>query len=87
MKNRKGAAEATALVWRISDLSPLGEWVDKRVRVAPKAAGVAPSDSHASWMTSTHDLLDGAEVSESVGCDFDELFSGPSKALTLPPEK
>lgn len=76
---RKGVAEAASLVWRISDLSPLGEWVDKRVPVAPKTAGPAPAYTHSSWMTSTHDLMDGAEVSESADCEFDALFSGPSK--------
>ena len=87
MKRRKGATASKSLVWRISELAPFGEWVDKRVRVAPKTAVAMPLDKHSSWSTSTHDLMIGAEVTESLGGEYDEFFGQPLKPLTNPPSK
>ena len=54
-------------VWRISDSAPAGEWVDPQAPVAtprPRAEP-APREAHASgWLTSSMDLLGGAEIIE-----------------------
>ena len=54
-------------VWRISDSAPAGEWVDPQAPVAtprPRAEP-APPEAHASgWLTSSMDLLGGAEIIE-----------------------
>jgi len=65
-------------IWRISESAPMGEWVNEGAPVAPKPM---PEIAHGPWVRSSHDLLDGADVTESPDTLpddlFDELF--PSK--------
>ena len=67
-------------VWRISQSAPMGEWVDpKPAPVVQRRRDDLPEVSYGSWVTSSYDLLSGADVIE--GPDtlpselFDELFA------------
>lgn len=55
------------VIWRMSDASPLGEYVSGNAEAGPgagpPATGAAP-DSQSSWQLSSVDLLDGLQVSE-----------------------
>jgi len=62
-------------VWRISKTAPMGEWVDKDAPVTPKRpSDDLPEVSYGTWVTSSYDLLDGAEVTEDQSTIPDELF-------------
>ena len=78
---KKPAIHRDALVWRISESTPMGEWVAKGSPVRKR--GTQESSSADSWATSSFDLLNGAqavEVTDSVSGDlFDELFAGAGK--------
>lgn len=69
----------TKLVWRISESAPMGEWVKPRAQVNDKPAKGLPEVSYGTWVTSSYDLLDGADVIEEPdtipGELFDELFA------------
>ena len=82
MKKHRPATHLDALVWRISESTPMGEWVAKGSPV--RKAGAQESSITDSWATSSFDLLNGAqavEVTDSVSGDlFDELFAGAGKA-------
>ena len=76
----KKATAPAKKVWRISESAPMGEWVNKSAPIAPKLSKDLPEASFDdNWVTSSHDLLDGTDVTE--GPDtlpddlFDELFS------------
>ncbi len=65
------------IVWRISELSPYGEYVDpdapvERVRATPKEV------REPGWLLSSFDLAMGLEVTDSTNAlapeDFDALF-------------
>jgi hypothetical protein len=79
---RKEAADFSMLVWRISENTPLGEWVEAHTIPGdlPHHEGL-PEVSLGSWAESSFDLLHGTDVSEShdtVPDDLlDELFSPP----------
>jgi hypothetical protein len=67
-------------VWRISERAPMGEWVDPDALpepTLPPQAETPAEFSSSSWMVSSMDLLNGADVSEdhetSPGELFDEL--------------
>jgi len=81
MKKQKPATHPDALVWRISESAPMGEWVAKGSPVRKAAA--QESSSTDSWTSSSFDLLNGAEavdVTDSVSGDlFDELFARAGK--------
>ncbi len=74
-------------VWRISPSAPKGEWVDLVPQARPQANPQAnaqagkdlPEVSYGTWVTSSYDLLDGADVSDDPdtlpGELFDELFT------------
>lgn len=65
-------------VWRITEAAPHGEIVDAGApkRPEPRVDDEAPTEG--GWARSSHDLLDGLEVSENPdtlpGELFDELF-------------
>jgi hypothetical protein len=68
------------MVWRISESSPQGEWVDLSARVRLQKRSVPlPEDQQGDWVRSSYDLLDGIDMTddgEPVPPDvFDELFS------------
>ena len=67
------------MVWRISQSSPMGEWVPKVAPVTPRPVIELPEVSYGSWVTSSYDLLDGTEVTEDPdtlpGELLDELFA------------
>jgi hypothetical protein len=66
-------------VWRISASAPMGEWVVNAPRVIPQPNKDLPEVSYGTWVTSSYDLLDGADVSDDPdtlpGELFDELFA------------
>lgn len=76
------------LVWRISESAPMGEWVKPRAQVNDKPAKGLPEVSYGTWVTSSYDLLDGADVIEDPdtipGELFDELFAPKQDAPTKP---
>ena len=76
-------------VWRISARAPMGEWVDSAAPVIPKVSKDLPEVSYGTWVTSSYDLLDGAEVIEDPdtlpGELFDELF-GPKQDAPKKPK-
>ena len=67
------------MVWRISEANPMGGWVDSDAPISPRSS---PDDlaevMRGSWVTSSHDLLNGTDVVEGddtvPGELFDELF-------------
>lgn len=67
------------LVWRISESVPMGEWVKPHVQVNAKPAKDMPEVSFGTWVTSSYELLDGADVIEDPdtipGDLLDELFA------------
>lgn len=79
MKLRPVSIHPNALVWRISEGAPLGEWVKKDAPVRRKEPP-APLEEQGSWVRSSFDLLNGTDVIEDddtiPGELFDELF-GP----------
>lgn len=87
-RSKPEAAVPVKRVWRISQGNPLGEWVEQ---VLPASANSMPTNGHSpaahselpevsygSWVTSSYDLLDGAEVTEDPdtipGELLDDLF-------------
>jgi hypothetical protein len=61
-------------IWRISKSAPMGEWVNEAAPVVPKASKDLPEVDHGPWVRSSHDLLDGADVTEDPDTLPDELF-------------
>jgi hypothetical protein len=74
-RRKKGPASPGMLVWRVSENTPMGEWVE--VHTIPAEL---PEATLGSWAESSFDLLHGVEVSDNpdtVPADLlDELF-GP----------
>ena len=66
-------------VWRISESAPMGEWVNVVAPAIHRPSTELPEVSYGSWVTSSYDLLDGAEVIEDPdtlpGDLLDELFA------------
>jgi hypothetical protein len=80
-------------VWRISERAPLGEWVDNVVPLpvpVPHLSKELPEVSYGSWVTSSYDLLDGADVTDDPdtlpGELFDELFAPKPEGPKSTPE-
>lgn len=67
------------MVWRISERAPMGEWVKPAAQGNAKPAEGMPEVSYGTWVTSSYDLLDGADVIEDPGTIpgdlLDELFA------------
>ena len=67
------------MVWRISERAPMGEWVKPGSQVTAQPAKDMPEVSYGTWVTSSYDLLDGADVIEDPGTIpgdlLDELFA------------
>ena len=65
------------MIWRISERAPMGEWVKPGAQITNPAKGL-PEVSYGTWVTSSYDLLDGADVIEDPstipGDLLDELF-------------
>ena len=78
MKSKKPLIHPRAVVWRISEGAPLGEWVDRSAPPPRIQKTGLPEVANDSWVTSSHDLLDGIEISEDgdtiPGDLLDELF-------------
>lgn len=91
MGQRKPSEIAKKLVWRISESSPLGEFVDPSALPAGTADRTdRPEVFSGGWVMSSFELLHGTDVNEdpdTVPDDlFDELFPAPRPAPT-PAEK
>jgi hypothetical protein len=69
-------------VWRISESEPMGGWVHKDAQDDSKPSAEEPEVSYSSWVSSSYDLLEGAEVTEDPDTLpaelFDELFAPKS---------
>jgi hypothetical protein len=86
MAQRKPAAPAKRLVWRITEAAPLGEFVDPSITPAKSRHALSPEEaqerSRGGWVVSTFELLNGTDISEgpdTVPADlFDELFPPPT---------
>ena len=67
------------LVWRISERALMREWVKPSAQLKAKPADSIPQGSHGTWVTSSYELLDGADVIEDPsaipGDVLDELFA------------
>ena len=71
-------------VWRMTGDAPQGEFVDalpgELSPMTGDAEAAPPVRSHPNWMASSHDLLDGLEVSDfsdTLPNDlYDDLFDG-----------
>lgn len=83
-------------VWRISERVPLGEWVDSVAPPpppppVPHLSKELPEVSYGSWVTSSYDLLDGADVTDDPdtlpGELFDELFAPKPLGPKTPPQE
>ena len=80
------------MVWRISKEKPMGEWVDSGVPLSPRSSQEDVSElSHGSWVSSSHDLLNGTDIVEGddtvPGELFDQLFGTESGAIKSPEKK
>ncbi len=66
------------LVWRISESTPAGEWVDSTSATTRTSKTEPPEEASDSWVSSSFDLLHGVDVSENgdtVPAELlDELF-------------
>jgi hypothetical protein len=75
-------------VWRISANAPRGAWVDVVDAAVPRPSADLPEVTYGSWVTSSYDLLDGADVTEVTdtmpGGMFDELFAPGQGARKSP---
>ena len=70
------------MVWRISADAPGGEWVDPDMHTTTSPAETRPADlSSGGWLTSSMDLLGGAEVIEGGDTEAAPLQDEPK---TLP---
>jgi hypothetical protein len=76
------SGKAKKMVWRISADAPGGEWVDPDVPTTTSPAETQPADlSSGGWLTSSMDLLGGAEVIEGGDTEAAPLQDEPK---TLP---
>lgn len=89
MNRRNPPPQKKRLVWRITEIAPMGEWVD------PGAAAISakrdlPEVSSGGWIMSSFDLLSGAEVNENPetvpDALFDQLFPPKDEAPKDPPK-
>ena len=88
MKMPKGTSASK--VWRISENTPMGEWVD--LAASPRVPAISrpelPEVEQGTWVRSSYDLLDGIEMNEaadSVPAElFDELFGAPVRGPMAP---
>jgi hypothetical protein len=75
-------------VWRITAGNPMGEWVYKVAPASAKPSMELPEVSYDSWVTSSYDLLSGADISEELdtlpGELFDDLFAPQPGAAKIP---
>ena len=75
-------------VWRITASAPKGEWVDVVDPGRPRPSADLPEVSYGTWVTSSYDLLDGADVTEVTdtlpGGVFDEFFAPAQEARNSP---
>ena len=86
MDKRNPSTLPKRLVWRISENSPMGEWIDPSVRrVAPEAPALA--DLLSSWATSSYDLLNGIQVIEIPETEPGELFAELPDLQPEPPKR
>ena len=74
--------DSPTMVWRISENTPMGEWVDLRAAPrVPARRNDLPDVEPGTWVRSSFDLLDGIDVNEeedTVPAElFDELFGPP----------
>ena len=81
---RKGMPMPKKKVWRISESAPAGEWVDadsiaSQPPPATQPAGLGTGD----WLTSSMDLLGGAEIVEDPPTEPGSLDDQP-RTLPLP---
>jgi hypothetical protein len=85
MNTRKPPMKPKRLVWRISEATPLGEWVDPNVPERRPAIENPPDSTPGTWVSS-YDLLEGSSVSEGVdtvpGELVDELFNTRKKGTS-----
>lgn len=61
---RKASTLKKRQVWRISEETPQGEWVDRDTAPAPLHAESRSGESSGGWAMSSMDLLDGADIVE-----------------------
>lgn len=77
-------------VWRITETAPMGEWVVNAPPVAARLSRELPEVSYGTWVTSSYDLLDGADVVEDPdtvpGELLDELFPQWQASTKRPPK-
>ena len=77
------------LVWRISEERPMGEWVDSSEPRLSKDD--LPQVMRGSWVTSSHDLLNGTDIVEGddtvPGELFDQLFGTEPGAIEASEKK
>lgn len=89
MNRRIPPPQKKRLVWRITEISPQGEWVDPDA-TPPGAKRDLPEVSSGGWIMSSFDLLSGAEVSENPetvpDALFDELFPPKDESAKSPPK-
>ena len=89
MKRAKPLTDTRAVVWRISESAPMGEWVDTGAPTAPRVPRTdLPEVTYGSWVTSSYDLLNGVEVVEGTdtvpGDLLDALFAAGKTTLKRP---
>lgn len=86
MEKRNPSMPPKRLVWRISENSPMGEWIDPSIRRPSPVAALHPADLLSSWSTSSYDLLNGIQVTEIPETEPGELFTEPGELFAESPE-
>lgn len=87
MARPKAQPKTKRLVWRMTDNSPLGEWVDPNAKPEPTAPKELPEVSSGGWIVSSFDLLNGIEMNDGANTVPDELFDelfAPESPKTKP---
>jgi hypothetical protein len=83
-KPRKGMPLPKKRVWRISESAPAGEWVDADSISSQSPPVTKPAElPSGDWLTSSMDLLGGAEVREELDTELGGL-DDQTPTLPLP---
>lgn len=75
MARHKAQPKPKRLVWRMTESSPMGEWVDPDAKPEPEPQKKElPEVSSGGWIVSSFDLLNGIEMNDGPNTVPDDLF-------------
>jgi len=81
MARPKPQSKTKRLVWRMTENSPQGEWVDPDKPPPRPLKKELPEVTSGGWVVSSFDLLNGVDINDAPNTVpdelFDELFPSP----------